>query len=88
MNMQLYGGLFVFIGFIMYDTQVIIEKATRGSLNVVQHALELFLGTTPSLLPAPATNLLFFADFVNVFVRLLVILAKNNQKSEKRKRSD
>jgi len=57
-SIQLYLGLLVFCGFVMFDTQLIIEKAALGSRDYVAHSLELFL------------------DFVNIFVRLVVILSK------------
>ncbi|PKA66338.1 Bax inhibitor 1 [Apostasia shenzhenica] len=41
-NVELYLGLLVFLGYIVFDTQVIIEKAHRGDLDYVKHALTLF----------------------------------------------
>lgn len=35
-------GLVLFLGYIIFDTQMIIENAHRGDLNYVNHALELF----------------------------------------------
>jgi len=57
-NFQLYFGLLVFCGFIIFDTQLIIEKAALGSKDYISDSLELFL------------------DFINVFIRILIILAK------------
>jgi len=65
-SVQVYMGLLVFCGFIMFDTQLIVEKAANGSKDFVGHALELFL------------------DFINVFVRLLIILTKNKKENKKR----
>jgi len=65
-TVQLYLGLLVFCGFVMFDTQLIIEKASLGSSDYVHHALELFL------------------DFVNIFVRLVIILTKNNKNNNKK----
>jgi len=42
-NFQLYLGLMVFCGFIVFDTQLIIEKRFTGDQDFVGHALELFL---------------------------------------------
>lgn len=65
LNFKVYFGLLVFIGFVVYDTQFIIEKALQGNKDFVRHALELFL------------------DFINIFIRLLVILSKNSQSKKK-----
>jgi len=42
-NLMLYGGLIVFCGFIMFDTQLIIEKASYGQKDFIWDSLELFL---------------------------------------------
>eukprot|EP01115_Flamella_aegyptia_P001721 TRINITY_DN1288_c0_g1_i1.p1 TRINITY_DN1288_c0_g1~~TRINITY_DN1288_c0_g1_i1.p1 ORF type:complete len:241 (-),score=27.37 TRINITY_DN1288_c0_g1_i1:11-733(-) len=42
-NIQLYGGLVLFCGFVIFDTQLIIEKAATGNKDYVSHSLELFL---------------------------------------------
>jgi len=64
-NVSIYFGLLVFSGFIIFDTQLMIERADQGNGDVVWDALSLFL------------------DFINVFVRLLAILAKNGKKERK-----
>jgi len=66
-SVQLYGGLLMFCGFVIFDTQLIVEKAARGDTDFIQHSLSLFM------------------DFVNIFVRLLIILAKDKKKDEKRR---
>ncbi|KAH7298633.1 hypothetical protein KP509_25G052200 [Ceratopteris richardii] len=40
---QLYGGMFLFMGYVLYDTQLIIAKADLGDLDHVKHALDLFV---------------------------------------------
>lgn len=40
--LQLYFGLLVFMGYIVVDTQEIIEKAHYGDLDYAKHALTLF----------------------------------------------
>lgn len=38
----IYGGLLIFSGFTMYDTQLIVERAERGERDAVSHTLMLF----------------------------------------------
>lgn len=65
---ELYVGLLVFVGYILVDTQVIIEKAYESPLkDHVKDALSLFV------------------DFMAIFVRVLVILIKNQEKKEDRR---
>ncbi|XP_076169416.1 bax Inhibitor-1 [Ptiloglossa arizonensis] len=40
---HLYGGLFLMCGFVIYDTQLIIEKFHAGSKDFVLHSLDLFV---------------------------------------------
>jgi len=42
-NVNLYLGLFIACGYILYDTQLIVERAARGDMNYVKHALFLFI---------------------------------------------
>jgi FtsH-binding integral membrane protein len=63
---NLYAGLFIFCGFVLYDTQLIIEKKRMGNDDYLWHSVELFI------------------DFINIFRRLLIILASK----EKKKRND
>lgn len=40
---QLYLGLLAMCGFVLYDTQIIIEKRRMGSTDFVTHSLDLFI---------------------------------------------
>lgn len=42
-QVQLYIGLIVMSGFVIYDTQVIIEKNRMGSKDYIIHSLDLYL---------------------------------------------
>ena len=59
---RIYGGLLLFSGFVIYDTQIIIEQAHEGNRDFISHALSLFL------------------DFVNIFIRVLIIIMKKGQR--------
>jgi len=67
-NLLLYVGLLVFCGYVVFDTQLIIEKAAQGQKDIVGDSLELFL------------------DFISIFIRLLIILSKDNDGKRKRNR--
>ena len=40
--MQVYFGLLIFLGYMVYDTQEIIERAHHGDMDYIKHALTLF----------------------------------------------
>jgi len=42
-NVSIYLGLIVFSGFVIFDTQLIVEKANIGDRDYPAHALELFV---------------------------------------------
>eukprot|EP00389_Voromonas_pontica_P004239 GDKH01006313.1.p1 GENE.GDKH01006313.1~~GDKH01006313.1.p1 ORF type:complete len:256 (+),score=38.02 GDKH01006313.1:116-883(+) len=59
---QLYLGLAVFMGYIVYDTQVVLLQVEQGQRDFVKHALNLYV------------------DLIAVFVRLVIILMKQQEK--------
>uniref|UniRef100_A0A7S2UVY9 Bax inhibitor 1 n=1 Tax=Fibrocapsa japonica TaxID=94617 RepID=A0A7S2UVY9_9STRA len=67
--MNLYVGLLVFCGYVVLDTQMLVEKAAYGQCDIVKDALNLFV------------------DFVAIFVRILIILLKNSEKKDKKRRN-
>src|SRR5690348_15852245 len=75
-NCSLYFGLLVFCRVVVFDTQLIIEKAESGEKDFVWDALELFLGNCF----LPCSILTVVADFQNIFVRLLILLSKDVKK--------
>jgi len=69
-NGMLYVGLVVMCGFVLYDTQMIIEKCRRGDKDYIWHSVDLFI------------------DFVDIFRRLLIILAMKDANRDNKKRRD
>ncbi|KAE9596750.1 hypothetical protein Lal_00007683 [Lupinus albus] len=68
---ELYFGLLVFTGYIIVDTQEIVEKAHFGDLDYVKHALTLF------------TDLA--AIFVRILIIMLKNSGEKNEKKKKRR---
>ena len=66
-NFTLYLGLFIFCFYIIYDTQIMIERAEGGNIDRlgVDGALQLF------------------TDLLGIFVRIIVILGKLNKPKRK-----
>ncbi|XVE57571.1 hypothetical protein DITRI_Ditri04bG0100700 [Diplodiscus trichospermus] len=69
---EIYFGLLVFVGYMVVDTQEIIERAHLGDLDYVKHALTLFSD--------------FVAVFVRILIIMLKNSAEKSEK--KKKRSD
>merc|ERR1719432_726582 len=42
-QVYIWGGLLIFCGFIVWDTQMIIEKKRRGDGDFIGHSLDLFI---------------------------------------------
>jgi len=42
-QVYIWGGLLLFCGFIVWDTQMIIEKKRRGDGDFIGHSLDLFI---------------------------------------------
>ncbi|XP_044476390.1 bax inhibitor 1-like [Mangifera indica] len=68
---ELYFGLLVFVGYIVVDTQEIIEKAHFGDFDYVKHALTLFTD--------------FVAVFVRILIIMLKNASEKNEKKKKRR---
>lgn len=68
---ELYFGLLLFVGYIVVDTQEIIEKAHLGDLDYVKHALTLFTD--------------FVAVFVRILIIMLKNASEKEDKKKKRR---
>lgn len=68
---ELYFGLLVFVGYMVVDTQEIIEKAHLGDLDYVKHALTLFTD--------------FIAVFVRILIIMLKNSAEREERKKKRR---
>ncbi|XP_033728668.1 probable Bax inhibitor 1 [Pecten maximus] len=42
-EVQLYAGLFIFCAFVLYDTQMIVEKKRMGDDDYIWHSVDLFM---------------------------------------------
>jgi len=67
---QLYLGLVMFVGYVLFDTQLIIERAYNGSTDAVSDAVTLFID--------------FVGIFVRILVALLKN-SREKESKEKRK---
>jgi len=69
LNIQLYGGLIVFLGYILYDTQLIILKREAGDTDYLSHSVELFID--------------FVAVFVRLLIILLKNAQNRKERSSR-----
>jgi FtsH-binding integral membrane protein len=72
MDVQVYFGLFVFCAYVMFDTQMIVEKAANGQTDFAWHALELFVD--------------FVAIFVRILIILMKNSQKKEKKRSNNRR--
>eukprot|EP00798_Chlamydomonas_sp_ICE-L_P030348 gene30348-35352_t len=72
-NFELYGGLLVFSAYILFDTQLIVEKAYAGQMDHVKHALDLLVD--------------LIAVFVRVLIILLKNSEKKKEKEDRKSAS-
>eukprot|EP00457_Paulinella_chromatophora_P005263 gb/GEZN01005278.1/.p1 GENE.gb/GEZN01005278.1/~~gb/GEZN01005278.1/.p1 ORF type:complete len:248 (-),score=33.93 gb/GEZN01005278.1/:404-1147(-) len=71
-DIQLYLGLIVFCGYVMFDTQLLIERASNGQTDFAWHALELFID--------------FVAIFVRILIILMKNSQNREKKKESNRR--
>lgn len=69
-TLHLYLGLFVFCGYVIFDTQMIIEKASLGDDDFIMHGMELFVD--------------FVAIFVRLVIILLRNSEKKGKKDNRK----
>jgi len=67
---HLYAGLLIFCGYVLYDTQLIMERYRAGDDNFIWHGLELFVD--------------FIAIFVRLIIILMNNSDKNQRKKDRR----
>ncbi|KAL6606421.1 hypothetical protein ACP70R_042074 [Stipagrostis hirtigluma subsp. patula] len=69
---ELYFGLLVFLGYMVFDTQEIIERAHHGDMDYIKHALTLFTD--------------FVAVLVRILVIMLKNASEKSEDEKKRKK--
>ncbi|CAN0878678.1 Bax inhibitor 1 [Linum grandiflorum] len=69
---ELYFGLWVFVGYVVVETQNIIEKAHLGDLDYVKHALNLYTD--------------FVSVFVRILIIMLKNSGERTEEKKKKRR--
>jgi FtsH-binding integral membrane protein len=64
----------VFAGYVLFDTQLVVERASAGDMDQVQHALDLFVD--------------FMAIAVRVLIILLKNQERKQQQERSRRKRD
>jgi FtsH-binding integral membrane protein len=72
-DVEVYLGLLVFAGYVLFDTQLVVERASAGDMDQVQHALDLFVD--------------FMAIAVRVLI-ILMKNQEKKEEQRRRKRND
>jgi len=73
---EVFIGLFVFCGFVAFDTQLLLARATDKVSSGVRLTID----------DAVHAAVHLFMDLVNLFVRILIILLQNSKKEKKERR--
>lgn len=76
MSVEVYGGLILFCGFVVFDTQLLIARASAAVAAGAELGID----------EAVNAALHLFMDAVNIFVRILIILLRNAQNNKKKER--
>lgn len=66
-QLSLYGGLIMFVGYVFYDTQIIIKRVEKYGLentDFISDAITLYI------------------DFVAIFIRILILIMRAKEKRE------
>jgi len=71
MQVQIYLGVLLFSGFVLYDTQLIVEKRRAGDKDFIRHSVDLFLD--------------FVALFKRIVIILTQKAAKERSNEKKRR---
>ncbi|XP_008778413.2 bax inhibitor 1-like [Phoenix dactylifera] len=72
-KVELYFGLLLFLGYVVFDTQEIIERAHLGDLDYIKHALTLFTD--------------FVAVLVRILIIMLKNASEKSEDKKRKKRS-